>query len=288
MSVVYDRTAVVTGVSSGIGRGICKYLVDRGYTVFGSVRAAVTGDQLAAQLGVGFYPLVFDVCDREAIRDGFERVSEYLGARPLSALVNNAGLAQFGPLELVDDLEFEDVVAVSVLGTRNVTNAFLPLLRSDPRHTMKPGKIVNISSLSGIVNTPMNGPYCIAKHALESLSEIYRRELLADRIDVVAIRSGPIQSQIWAKNVRTAPMYEHPTYDAMSQTAQSIMQHAQATALPAEVIAKLVWEIIEGRRRRTAYHVGKGALFAQVLSSPLFPKRLADWLIHQKLTRRTT
>ena len=84
---------------------------------------------------------------------------------------------------------------VNLIGTRIVTNAFLPLLRHDDR--LQSGQIINISSLSGILNTPMNGAYCVAKHALESLGEIYRRELLPDGIDVVSIRSGPVQSEIW-------------------------------------------------------------------------------------------
>lgn len=276
------RTVVVTGVSSGIGRAICTFLVQQNVTVFGSVRAAEDGKDLFEELGRDFNPLLFDVCDRAAIADNRNRVCDHLDGGKLTALINNAGLAQFGPQECVDDREFEHVVSVNLFGTRNVTNAFLPLLRSDVA-VSSPGKIINISSLSGILNTPMNGTYCISKHALESMGEIYRRELIADGIDVVSIRSGPIQSQIWNKNLASTPDYNHEPYDEMSRAAQSIMRDAQVTALPAEVIAKLVWDIIEGRKRGTAYALGQGAWVSRLLSFDLMPKRLADWLIDRKL-----
>ena len=263
----------------------------KGFVVFGSVRSTEVADELAKEFGPDFFPLVFDVLDVGSISESRDRVRDHLDDRNLVALVNNAGLAQFGPLELVDDGEFAHVVSVNLFGTRNVTNAFIPLLRrpaaSAPDRSVvraeKAGKIINISSLSGILNTPMNGTYCISKHALESLGETYRRELLADGIDVVSIRSGPIQSEIWTKNLKQKLDYEHQPYRQMSQTAQCVMSNAQATALPADVVAELVWDIIEGRCRRTAYGLGQGALISRLLSSDLMPKRLADWLIDRKL-----
>ena len=114
--------------------------------------------------------------DKEKIQSAAREVSSKLDGNPLAGLINNAGHALFGPMECLDDQEFEQSLLVNVSGTRNVTNAFLPMLRSTPRSP--PGKIINISSLSGIVNTPMNGAYCVAKHGVESLGEIYRRELL--------------------------------------------------------------------------------------------------------------
>ena len=217
---------------------------------------------------------------------------EAIRGRPLAALVNNAGLALFGPMECIDDGAFGDVIQVNLLGTRNVTNAFLPLLRPVKASTEQngqplpgPGKIINISSLSGILNTPMNGAYCVSKHAMESLGEIYRRELLSAGIDVVAIRSGPIRSEIWRKNLQPSPQFDGTSYEELATSAQGIMRHAQSEALSAEVIAQLVLDIIEGRKRRTAYEVGCGAVMARILASSLLPKRLADRLVDWALRR---
>ena len=283
------HSAVVTGVSSGIGEAITQTLLAGGYRVFGSVRKQADADRLQASLGSMFIPMLFDVRDAESIKQSALMVSEKLNGYPLKALVNNAGLAAFGPMECLDDDTFEDVIAVNLIGVRSVTNAFLPMLRGTDsvvagEQNTSPGKIINISSLSGILNTPMNGAYCVSKHALESLGEIYRRELRSAGIKVFSIRSGPIQSQIWSKNSADTPQYDNPSYQRMSRNAQGIMQDAAANALPASVIATLVDDIIENRKRKLAYEIGRGAGIAKLLSSRV-PVRLADWLIDRALSK---
>ncbi len=281
---------VVTGVSSGIGREIARFLAGKGYRVFGSVRKAADADKLVQELDDCFHPLIFDVCDRAAVDEAAAMVRSVIKDEPLLALINNAGLALFGPMEHLDDDAFEHIIQVNLIGTRIVTNAFLPLLRgdyaqSDRRQSTQVVKIVNVSSLSGIFNTPMNGAYCVSKHAMESLGEIYRRELMSTNVDVVAIRSGPIQSEIWRKNLDEGAQYEGTIYEAQAKTSQKIMRSAQRGALPADVIARLVWDIIEGRKKRISYEVGRGAKISRLFSSSLMPRRLADRLIHKTLNK---
>jgi len=213
----------VTGVSSGVGRAIATCLVENGYTVFGSVRKIDDATELLQQYPDSFHAMLFDVRNANEINASIETIRKTLqdtGSR-MVALVNNAGMAAYGPLECLDDKKFEETVAVNVLGTRNVTNAFLPLLRipENPRIEAGPknkaGVIVNISSLSGILNTPMSGSYCITKHAMESIGEMYRRELYGSGIDITSIRSGPIQSEIWTKNIAHDIVgYDNISYDA--------------------------------------------------------------------------
>lgn len=283
------RSAVVTGVSSGIGEAIAETLINDGYHVFGSVRKQTDADRLSASLGEQFTPMLFDVCDSDAIKNGALMVSEALGGRRLDTLVNNAGLASFGPMECLDDDAFEHIVAVNLLGVRLVTNAFLPLIRGNANSAHSEsskdlGKIINISSLSGILNTPMNGAYCVSKHALESLGDIYRRELLPEGIKVFAIRSGPIQSKIWTKNESVETNYDNPYYQQMSLKAQAIMKNAAENALPASVIADVVSDILANRKKKISYQLGRGAFVATFLSLK-FPPRIADWLINKGLSR---
>ncbi len=284
---------VVTGVSSGIGEAIARHMMGEGYTVFGSVRNLADAQILQRTFPENFQAMLFDVRDRDSIKlaaNNARSTIEQNGQR-LAALVNNAGMAIFGPMECLDDQEFEDTVAINVFGTRNVTNAFLPLLRPEyngldklPQMRKKAGIIVNISSLSGILNTPMNGAYCVSKHAMESIGEIYRRELYESGIDVCSIRSGPIQSEIWNKNIDQTIAYENDDYTLMSENAQGIMRAASNKALPASVIAKLVQDIVERRKRRVAYAIGDGSRIARILSS-LVPTRLADRLISRTLLK---
>lgn len=279
------KNIVVTGVSSGIGQEMARCLARKGYRVFGSVRKPADSQGLEAELGERFHTLVFDVCDTQSIKAAAEQVSKIVGDDGIGAIVNNAGLALFGPVELLGDDAFEHIMKVNVLGTRFVTNAFLPLLRIG-NEKERGAKIVNISSLSGIFNTPMNGAYCVSKHAMESLGEIYRRELFGEGIDVVSIRSGPIQSEIWRKNLDESKAYEETTYAKMADKTHKIMENAKQSALPPIVIADIVLDIIEGRKKKTSYHVGAGSRISQIFASSLMPKRLADKLVHNALTKK--
>lgn len=274
-------TVVVTGVSSGIGKALVNLLATSGYDVFGSVRKPEDADALSNELGDQFHRMVFDVRNREDIQKAAKNVEAHLKGRTLRGLINNAGLAAIGPLECLGDESFETSIAVNLLGVRNVTNAFLPMLRGTSSDA--PGKIVNISSLSGILNTPMNGAYCVSKHALESLGEVYRRELMPAGIDVVSIRSGPIQSEIWNKSEPEESAYADPAYQQMAHNARQIMHHAEEDALPASVIAETVDDILQGRKKRTAYHLSKGAWISRVLAA--MPDRWADRLIMGSLMK---
>ena len=286
MSQEYQNI-VVTGVSSGIGASICETLVKSGYRVFGSVRKKSDATALEAKLGDMFCALEFDVCEPQAVQQAAEKVTSMVQAEGVSALVNNAGLALFGPMELIEDNDFDHIMSVNVTGTRNVTNTFLPLLRSGKQRFGK-SRIINISSLSGILNTPMNGAYCVSKHAMESLGEIYRRELRPENIDVVSIRSGPIQSEIWNKNIEESIPYSDTVYKNMAIRSHKIMEHAKKSALPASVIAETVLDILQGRKKRHSYHCGRGRLISQILSSTLVPRRLADHLIVNALNKPVT
>lgn len=280
------QNIVVTGVSSGIGQEIARCLANKGYRVFGSVRKPADAKPLEDELGDRFQTLVFDVCDTDSITAAAKSVSDSVKDSGISAIINNAGLALFGPIELLEDDAFEHIMKVNVLGSRLVTNAFLPALRIGNKEQTH-SKIVNISSLSGIFNTPMNGAYCVSKHAMESLGEIYRRELMAEHIDVVSIRSGPIQSEIWKKNIDSTSAYEDTVYGNMAVKSHKIMEHAKKSALPPSVIAELVLGILEGRKKKHSYHVGQGSRISQIFASSLMPTRLADKLIHNALSKKS-
>lgn len=278
------RNIVVTGVSSGIGKAICHILIEQGYRVFGSVRKPQDAQPLIDAYPDMFEPMVFDVCDRTTIEAEGKRVSAMVDTDGIAGLVNNAGLAVFGPIELLDDGAFDHIMNVNVTGTRSVTNAFLPALRLG-RDNFGKTRIINVSSLSGIFNTPMNGGYCISKHAMESLGEIYRRELLPENIDVVSIRSGPIATEIWRKNIEETIPFSDTHYKNMAIKSHKIMKYAKKSALPPSVIAELVLDILEGRKKRLSYHCGQGRNIARIFASSLMPKRLADRLIVNALNK---
>lgn len=281
-------TVVITGVSSGIGRDAVRYLSACGYFVFGSVRSKAAKAEVESAYPENFEALVFDVTDKPSVVKAAQRVATHLGNRKLTALVNNAGIAEGGPMQLLEDERFLQQMMVNVIGSRNVTNAFLPHLGvptgdEEPR-IGDPGKIINMTSISGILNTPMNGAYCVSKHAHESLGEVYRRELLGYGIDVVSIQPGPIQSKLWDKNIGAMDRFSDSIYASMIANTDAIMREAEKDALPAEITSRLIDKIIRTRRPKTGYIVHKHKWRAWLLAK-ILPSRFVDRQLFKRLTR---
>src|SRR5262249_42475194 len=108
------RSVVVTGSSTGIGWGIAKVLIHKSFRVFGSVRKQADADRLVGEFGADFVPLLFDITDAAAVRKAADLVGAKLEGRPLSGLVNNAGIAVPGPLLYLDVDEFRHQIEVNV------------------------------------------------------------------------------------------------------------------------------------------------------------------------------
>lgn len=127
------RSVVVTGASTGIGWAIAKFLIGRGYRVFGSVRKQADADRLMGEFGTNFTALLFDVTDEAAVLAAARKVREALGGETLAGLVNNAGVAVAGPvLELsVDDFrrQMEINVIGPVIATRPLGRCWAPTRR---------------------------------------------------------------------------------------------------------------------------------------------------------------
>ncbi len=273
---------LITGVSTGIGNDAARYLIDRGYHVFGSVKKSSDAVRVSAQFPKNFTCLEFDVTRTDQVRTSFEIVTETLSGNKLSGLVNNAGLALGGPIELMDDEKFRCQMEVNLFAVRNVTNVFLPLLKGDKENNISGGKIIMISSISGVFNTPFNGAYCISKHAMESLAEIYRRELMMYDIDVVSIQPGPIESKLWDKNIDKYEEYYDTEYGKLMGRANKIMKNAERRALPAAVISKLIHKILTRRRTRLSFIVNKNWL-PTVLFVKYMPARWVDRIFYRQL-----
>ena len=108
-------TILITGVSSGIGQSTARYLVNQGYRVFGSVRRQHDAANLQSELGSTFTPLVFDVSDSVAVVQAIGTMAQELNSTPLAGLINNAGIAALGPMECLDDNQFEQSLRVNVI-----------------------------------------------------------------------------------------------------------------------------------------------------------------------------
>src|SRR5450759_5373469 len=235
------QSVVITGASTGIGWATAKLLLDRGFRVFGSVRKQADADRLRSEFGANFTPLLFDVTNEAAVLAAAREVRAALNGETLTGLVNNAGIAVAGPvLELSAD-EFRHQMDVNVIGPIIATQAFGPLLGSDPSLKGPKGRIVMISSVAGKNGNPLMSAYSASKHAIEGLSESLRREMMVFGIDVVIIAPGAVKTPIWSKAEEVdISAYSNSPYLPALEKIRKFTEHLNAIALPAEKIAEVV------------------------------------------------
>jgi NAD(P)-dependent dehydrogenase (short-subunit alcohol dehydrogenase family) len=276
------RSVVVTGASTGIGWAVAKFLIRRGYRVFGSVRKQVDADRLTGEFGANFTPLLFDVTDEAAVLAAARQVREALGGETLAGLVNNAGIAVAGPvLELSAD-DFRRQMDINVIGPVIATKAFGPLLGADPSLKGPKGRIVMISSVAGKNGNPLSAPYCASKHAVEGLSESLRRELMLFGIDVVIVAPGAVKTPIWSKAEEIdLSVYKNSPYLPALNKVMAFMMELGANGLPAERIAEVVFEALTSPSPKVRYQITPDRL--RHLIGAVLPKRTFDRIIAKRL-----
>ena len=193
-----NKSILITGCSSGIGAALVLEYLKQGFIVFGSIRDKKMEPLLKKKYGNNFIPLVFDVTNYSQISKAYKKVKLKLRGANLGILINNAGIAQLGPVEHISSEEFDLHLRTMVLGAFNCVQIFLPLLGTQNRLT--PGKVINISSGGGSIGQPFMASYCSSKHALEGFSESLRRELLIYGIKVIIIAPRAFKTAIWEKS----------------------------------------------------------------------------------------
>lgn len=263
----HQKSVVVTGVSSGIGLATTKVFLSAGFRVFGSVRKDEDARRLAAELGTSFSPLVFDVTDEKAVKTAASRVRSALNGQTLSALVNNAGIAVAGPLVYLPIADFRKQLDVNLTGVMVTTQAFAPLLGVDRSLKGKPGRIVNISSVSGRQATPFLGPYAASKFGLEGLSEALRQEMMVFGIDVVVVAPGMVATPIWDKaEALDVEPYATTAFAGPIENVRFMAVKQGKTGLPAEKIGQVVRRAVTARYPKPRYEVSRGGMGKLVLS----------------------
>ena len=250
---------LITGVSSGIGFGTAKVLINNGYHVFGSVRKAADAERVKAKLGEHFTPLIFDVTKQNDVLKAAELVKKTLNGKGLDGLVNNAGVAIGGPLlhTKLDDLRWQ--MEVNVVGLVGVTQAFAPLLGASKNCPHAAGKIINISSAAGKITSPFLAAYSASKHAVEAISHGFRRELQLYGIDVIIVGPGPIKTPIIEKfhSSEDGP-FKGTDYENSTKIFEEKALERFKTALPTEDVGNLIMKIFKAKKPKTRYSILHG------------------------------
>ena len=265
----------MTGASTGIGAAIARHLAGRGFRVFGTVRRAEDEVALARD---GVTPVRMDVTDTASITRARGEVERALGATPLIALVNNAGIPAAGPLELFPLDDLRRVLEVNLIGVVAVTQAFLPLLK------VSRGRIVNISSVAGRGALPFLGPYAASKFGLEAVSDSLRRELLPFGVRVIVIEPGSFKTAIWSKvEAMDLRPYAGTPYESVLERFRRASLRGAERAPPPDKVVRAVWRALNARRPPLRVIVTQHGWLDRI---PLWiPDRWLDWLIYRLLWR---
>jgi len=184
-----NKTVLITGCSSGIGRATAESFLDDEWTVYATARDT---DDVTDLAEMGAATAELDVTDARDVERVVDRVLDDQGR--IDCLVNNAGTGQFGPLEDVPTDALDDQFDVNLNGPHRLVREVLPHMRD-----REEGTIVNVSSAVGLLAVPGQGAYSASKFALEGYSDALRNEVADHGIEVVLVEPGPVATNFEAR-----------------------------------------------------------------------------------------
>jgi NAD(P)-dependent dehydrogenase (short-subunit alcohol dehydrogenase family) len=277
-----QEVVIISGASSGIGQSAARHLAQAGFRVFAGVRQAK--DILAWQGQAGITPVLLDVTSESSLEQACHQLKNDLEQAPKVHLVNNAGIALNGPVEGVPLSRWREQFEVNVFGLVAATQKFLPFIRKTK------GRIVNISSLSGLVAVSYLGPYAASKFAVEAISDSLRREIRRFGCKVIVLQPGPVKTSIWKKHAanRASLMKDMrpeilALYKKELESFFSTLEHPPKNTVSAEEVARVLLQALRARKPKTRYVVGHASVALQTALLPFLSDRILDRLVAKEL-----
>lgn len=243
---------LITGCSSGIGYDAAHGLAARGWRVFATCRKQTDCDRLMAQ---GLESFQLDLADEASIAQAVAEVTRRTGGT-LDALYNNAAFACPGAVEDIPRAALREIFEINLFGTHDLTRRIIPIMRAQGH-----GRIINCSSVLGMVGMTWRGAYVATKFALEGLTDVLRIEMSNTPIKIILIEPGPITSSIrknaiphvekwidWKSSARAAE-YEPLIARLYTDSGPDRFE------LPASAVTKKLIHALESPRPRPRYYV---------------------------------
>lgn len=264
-------TALVTGASRGIGKGIVEHLAARGWDVIAGVRSPQDADAVTKLDPQRVSSVILDVTSADDIAALEQSLPEQL-----DAVVNNAGIAVGGAMETLSSDEWRKQLEINVIGALAVTQAALPRLRKSR------GRIVFISSVNGRLSMPLVGAYAASKFALEAAADALRMELSPWKIRVVVVEPAQTDTDMWrtadtmVEDLEASLTPEHRgLYAKHIAGFKKMIPVSQKLAVPTEKVSAVVEQALTAKRPRARYIVGLGPK-AQVAMMSVMPTKMRD------------
>jgi NAD(P)-dependent dehydrogenase (short-subunit alcohol dehydrogenase family) len=263
MEYAKNRVILVTGASGGTGKSIATLLATEGHTVFGTSRRVQMEDS-------GFRWIKMDVCQPVEIQKAVEEIIAL--ENRIDVLINNAGIGMISSFEEAPEANIRQVMDTNFGGIWRLSQAVLPYMRRQ-----RSGKIINISSIAGLMGLPYRSIYCASKFAVEGLTESIRTEVTPFNIQVCSIQPGDIRTDIKSNRVSYIPA-DSPYQPLVSSIEQKVNTEVDQGVDP-EAIALLISKLIDREKLKSKYVV---ATPFQKLGSSLkryLPRQLFEQLL---------
>ena len=275
-----NKTVVITGTSSGIGKACALYLDKMGFKVYAGVRKQADGEKLRKEASNLLTPVIIDVNNNESIQKAASLIEKETGGN-LYALINNAGIGHGGPLELTPVSEMQKVMDVNVVGLMATTKAFLPLLRNGK------GRIVNIGSSTSLLAFPGAGVYAASKFAVRAISDSLRVELKMFGISVILLVSGHVKTEIWSKEEKYKERKSHLIDPEITELYTPLIKYGdkiveETPRIPVEEVAKIVAESLTVAKPKAYYYAGDAKTISWLAR---LPKRLLDKMFYSRIAK---
>lgn len=254
-----QKIILITGASSGFGKTTASYLADKGHIVYGTSRKQ--------QTETDFQMLEMDITKRETIQSCIRKIIENHGK--IDVLINNAGMGIGGSLEFATDEEINTQIKTNLIGTMNVCSEVLPYFREQ-----KSGKIINISSIAGVMGIPYQGLYSVTKFGIEGYSETLALEVNKFNIKVVLVEPGDFQTGFTANRIISENTLKSEAYGESFKKTLGIIEKEENNGLKPIVLAKKIEKIINKKYPKFRYPVAKGEQRLSIFAKKILPSRI--------------
>ena len=254
-----NKVIIITGASSGFGKITAERLAKHGHTVYGICRRSMQHESIKY--------IQLDVRDKEAIALNIKEIHDKEGH--IDVLINNAGMGIGGSLEMATQEELETQMNVNFMGCVNMCQKVLPYMRKQ-RH----GKIINLSSIGGIMGLPYQGFYSASKFAIEGFSEALSAEVKGFGIKVSMVEPGDFATNFTASRKNSEATMNDPDYGPIFKRSLGLIEKEENGGLKPEVLARKIEKIVNAKHPRLRYVVANLEQWFSVVLKRLIPGNL--------------
>ena len=290
------KSVIVTGASSGIGKATVIKLIESGYQVFGLARRYDKLVTLFSSESVSkankeedvYIPIEFDITKPETFNDILGNILSRANENTVYGLVNNAGYVEPGAIEDISMNNLRDQFETNFFGLVGFTKKVLPLMMTGRNKDKGGGRIVNVSSLAGLISLPLIGAYSATKYALEAVSDALRIEVWNKNIKIITINPGVIETDIYdVLKTRRDDLINHKNNTAERSrfigAYNKYFTKGKYTGLKSSVVADVICNSISSPNPKQKYIIGSSKEKIAVKLRPYIPDNLLSSVVAKRI-----